>query len=148
MVAQIQLIGNVGKDPEFSNITDGIVARFSLATTSKEKGEQVTDWWNITVFGKLADIVEKYVNKGDKLFIQGRIKRETFTTKEGEKREVYKVTAEKIEMLGSKKDKEDDQSPSRSGSTGRVRAADVNKREKEQRSSTPTPVDLDDDIPF
>jgi len=69
MVNKALLLGNVGNNPESKNN----VVKFSLATSSKYKDKDETQWHNIVVFGKLAEVAEKYVKKGSKLYVEGRI---------------------------------------------------------------------------
>ena len=79
------LIGNVGKEPEIRKTQSGIsVANFSLATSKKIKGEDKTEWHRIVAWDKLAEIIENYVHKGDKLMIEGEIETRDYE-KDGQK---------------------------------------------------------------
>lgn len=103
----IHLIGRVGKDPEIKNLESGTkVAKFSLAVSEKftRNGERVeeTEWFNIAIFGKLAEVAEKYVNKGDKLQVSGKFRSREYEDKEGITRRAYEVNASGMEMLGGK----------------------------------------------
>lgn len=107
MVNEATLIGNVGQDPEVHNFESGSkVAKFSLATSKnyKKDGEKVTTttWHNIVLWGKLAEIVEKYVLKGDKLYIKGEIQYRDYQDKEGNKRFITEINCFTMQMLGSK----------------------------------------------
>ena len=101
------LIGNVGQDPEVRYVDHGVaVARLSLATTEKgytlQNGTQVpdhTDWHNVILWRKLAEIVEQYVHKGDKLYIEGRLRYSTYDNKQGQRRYVTEIWADNMEML-------------------------------------------------
>ena len=96
------LIGNVGKQPEIRKTQSGIsVANFSLATSKKVKGEDKTEWHRVVAWDKLADIIEKYVNKGDKLMIEGEIETREYE-KEGRKVYTTEIRAWNMEMLGGK----------------------------------------------
>ena len=101
------LIGHIGNDPEMVNLDNGNkIAKFSLATneTYKNKaGEKVseTDWHNIVVFGKQAEIVEKYFKKGSKMLIEGRSKTRSWET-EGVKKYATDVIMNSFEFLDSK----------------------------------------------
>ena len=109
------LIGNVGRGPEIRYTQSGeSIASFSLATSEKWTGkdgqkQERTEWHNVSVFGKLAQVVRDYVQKGDKLYIEGAIKYEEWTDKDGQKRNTTKIHLggfnAKLEMLGSKKDR-------------------------------------------
>lgn len=92
------LLGFVGKDPEIRSTKTGVMtANFSLATSEswkdKQTGEvkQVTQWHNISVIGNLAKIVDNYVKKGSKLYLEGKIQTEEYTNKEGKKCYATKV---------------------------------------------------------
>ena len=96
------LIGNVGKEPEIRKTQSGIsVASFSLATSKKIKGEDKTEWHRIVAWDKLAEIVEKYVHKGDKLMIEGEIETRDYE-KDGQKVYTTEIRAWNMEMLGGK----------------------------------------------
>ena len=104
------LIGNVGKEPEVRYVDHGMaVARLSLATTERgytlQNGTQVpdrTDWHYVILWRKLAEVVEKYVHKGDKLYIEGRIRYTSFNDKQGVKHNVTEIWADNMEMLTPK----------------------------------------------
>ncbi len=108
---KILLIGRVGQDPDVHKFDNGNkVAKFSLATTERYKnraGEKVeeTTWFNIVIFGKLADVVEKYVHKGDLLALEGKVKNRSYDDKDGNKKYITEVVVDSMEMLGSKSDK-------------------------------------------
>ena len=91
---KVQLIGNVGKDPDVRYLDNGVaVAAFTLATTDRgytlANGTQVperTEWHNIVLWNRLAEIAEKYVHKGDKLYIEGKIRSRSYDDQNGIKR--------------------------------------------------------------
>ena len=91
MVNKVILIGNVGADPDIKYLDGGVaVARFSLATTESYKnknGERVdqTEWHNIVLWRNLAEIAEKYVKKGMRLYIEGRIRNRSWEDQNGVK---------------------------------------------------------------
>lgn len=95
----VTLIGNVGKDPETRQTQNSSVTNTTLATTYGED----TEWHNLQAWGKASEIIQKYVKKGDKIAIQGRIKTETWE-KDGERKYKTVIVVNTIEMLGSKKD--------------------------------------------
>ena len=107
---KVMLIGNVGKDPEVRYVDKGVaVARFPLATTERgyvlQNGTQVpdrTDWHNVVLWRRLAEIVEKYVHKGDKLYIEGRIRYTTYDDRHGVRHNMTEIWAENMEMLTPK----------------------------------------------
>jgi single-strand DNA-binding protein len=107
---KVMLIGNVGQDPEVRYVDQGVaVARLRLATTERgytlQNGTQVpdhTDWHNVILWRKLAEVVEKYVHKGDKLYIEGRIRYTTYDDKQGQRRFMTEIWADNMEMLTPK----------------------------------------------
>ena len=104
---KVMLIGNVGKDPVMSYYdTDQAMAVFTLATTERgytlQNGTQVpdrTDWHNIVLWRGLAKIAEKYVHKGDKLYIEGRLRYRMYDDKTGARRYVTEIVGENMELL-------------------------------------------------
>ena len=104
------LIGYVGKDPDVRYYdADQAVAQFSLATTERgyvlQNGTKVpdhTDWHTVLAWSGLAKIVEKYVHKGDRLYIEGRIRYRSYDDHKGQRRYVTEVLAENMELLSPK----------------------------------------------
>ncbi len=107
---KVMLIGNVGKEPEVRYVDAGVcVASVRLATTERaytlQNGTEVperTEWHNVVLWRKLAEVVEKYVHTGDKLFIEGQIHTRSFEDQNGIKRYVTEIWAESMEMLSPK----------------------------------------------
>lgn len=103
---RVQLIGNLGNDPEIINLESGkTLAKFSIATNDSYKnasGEKVTDtqWHNVVAWGKTAEIIEKYVTKGKEIAIEGKLTSRSYETKEGEKRYITEVVCNELLMLG------------------------------------------------
>ena len=106
-VNKVILIGNVGKDTDVRYLDSGVaVATFSLATTERgytlQNGTQVpdrTEWHNIVLWRGLAQTAEKYVRKGDKLYIEGKIKSRSYDDQNGIKRTIVEIFADNMEML-------------------------------------------------
>lgn len=104
---KVMLIGNVGKEPEVKYYdADQAVAQFPLATTERgytlQNGTHVpdrTDWHNIVMWKNLAKIAERYVHKGDKLYIEGRIRYRSYDDQKGVCRFVTEIYAENMELL-------------------------------------------------
>jgi single-strand DNA-binding protein len=97
------LVGHVGKDPEFRETKSGdTVANFSLATNSGYGDNKTTEWHRVVFFGKTADVIKKYVNKGDQIYVEGRISNRSYDDKEGVKRYVTEITGSSMQMLGGK----------------------------------------------
>ena len=107
---KVMLIGNVGKEPEVRYYeADQAVAQLRLATTERgytlQNGTQVperTEWHNLVFYRRLAKLVEQYVHKGDKLFIEGQIRTRSYDDRNGMKRYVTEIWADSMEMLTPK----------------------------------------------
>ncbi len=104
------LIGNVGKDPEVRYVDQGVaVARLSLATTERgytlPNGTRVpdrTDWHTVIFWRRLAEIVEQYVHRGDKIYVEGRLRYTTYDDNKGQRKYLTEVWAENMELLTPK----------------------------------------------
>ena len=109
-INKVILIGNVGQDPRVRYFDAGsAVATFSLATTDRaytlQNGTQVperTEWHNIVVSNRLAEIVDKYVHKGDKLYLEGKLRTRSYSDQSGAMRYVTEVYVDNMEMLSPK----------------------------------------------
>jgi single-strand DNA-binding protein len=102
---KVILIGNLGKDPEIRYTkSDKAVGNFSLATTERWGGEPKTEWHQIVVWDKLAEIAGQYLSKGKKVAIEGRIQTRQWEDNDGVKRYMTEIVANNFEMLGSKAD--------------------------------------------
>lgn len=147
---QVQLIGNLGADPETRVTGSGdSVCNIRLATTDswkdKATGEQKesTEWHRVVFYRRLAEIAGQYLKKGSQVFIQGRIKTRKWTDKDGVEKYTTEIEATEMKMLGGKRDGGNDQSgtsteradyAAASGSSAQRQPANVN--------------DLEDDLPF
>lgn len=106
---KVQLIGNLGNNPEVINLESGKkLAKFSIATNEtykNAKGEQIKDtqWHNVVAWGKTAEIIEKYLQKGNEVAVEGKLINRSFDDKDGNKRYVTEILANELLMLGSKK---------------------------------------------
>ena len=108
-VNKVILIGNIGKDPEIRRFENGsVVANFPLATgesyTDKTTGEkrETTDWHSIVMWRGLAEIAEKYARKGQKVYIEGRLKTRSWQDKDGSMRYTTEVLADQMTLLSPK----------------------------------------------
>ncbi len=105
---KVQLIGNLGNNPEIINLENGSkLAKFSLATNENYKnadGEKVTntEWHNLVAWNKTAEIVEKYLEKGKEIAIEGKLTSRSYDDKEGNKRYITEVVVNELLMLGAK----------------------------------------------
>lgn len=106
---KVQLIGNIGNTPEIINLESGKkLAKFSVATNESyktAKGETVkeTQWHNLVAWGKTAEIVEKYLAKGNEVAIEGKLTSRSYEDKAGVKKYVTEVVVNELLMLGGKK---------------------------------------------
>ena len=105
---KVQLIGHLGNAPEVKTTESGKkLARFSVATNESyrnAKGEKVTEttWHNLVAWGKVADIAEKYLNKGAEVAIEGKLINRSYSDKDGNKKYITEVQVNELLMLGSK----------------------------------------------
>lgn len=153
-VNKVILVGRAGKDPEVRHLESGaMVANFSLATSEKYKnkqGEKVeeTEWHNIVIWGKLAEIVEKHVHKGDMLYLEGKNK-----TRSWEKDNVTRYTTEvlcnSMQMLSSKNDSQQSASaPGQAAPEGGNTYQNSIKEGAKESDNHPNSTDDTDDLPF
>lgn len=98
------IIGNVGQQPETKVSQNNTqIANFSIATQTQAKDKEAkTEWHRVTAFGKLAEIVENYVQKGSQVYVEGRLQTDKFQDKEGNDKQVTKIIANQIQLLGGK----------------------------------------------
>ncbi|HEX5725090.1 MAG TPA: single-stranded DNA-binding protein [Longimicrobiaceae bacterium] len=102
------LIGNLGQDPEIRTTPGGVrVAQFSLATSRRwndKNGQQQekTEWHKVICWDRLVEIIEKYVKKGDRLYVEGEIEYRQYEDKEGQTRYVTEIRAREVLLLGGR----------------------------------------------
>ena len=160
---KVTLIGNLGNDPEVRSTTGGNrVATFSLATSrswndASGSKQEKTEWhrcvvWN-TKSSQLADIVEKYVKKGDKLFVEGRIEYRQWQDKDGQTRYSTEINVRELIMLGSRSGGGGGDYEASEGGSRRAPAAAAPKAKAgaggEDFEDFPNALnDEDDDLPF
>ena len=114
---KIMLIGNVGQDPKTRAFEGGRkIATLTLATTDKgytlQNGTQVperTEWHNLVLTDRLADVAEKYVRKGDKLYVEGKLRQRSYEKQGGVKAYVWEVQVQNMEMLTTKAERQQTQ---------------------------------------
>ena len=108
---KVILMGNLGKDPETRTLESGVVmCRFPIATSetykNRKSGEKTshTEWHNVVLWRGLAEVAEKYLNKGDKILIEGRIRSRSWKNKEsGQMQFITEILADQMQMIGSVK---------------------------------------------
>ena len=134
------LIGNLGRDPEVQNFENGVKkAAFTLATTEAYKGKDGerathTEWHNIVMWRGLADVAERFLKKGSTIYVEGRIRKREYEDKEGQKKFIYEILGDVMQMLGG--------GPRKDEGTGAPVAGEIHKDEG-LPANTP-----DDDLPF
>ena len=105
---KVQLIGNVGNNVEVKNTESGKkLARFSIATNESyrnAKGEKITEttWHNVVAWGKVAEIAEKFLQKGTEVALEGKLTNRSYNDKEGIKKIIYEVQVSELLLLGNK----------------------------------------------
>jgi single-strand DNA-binding protein len=105
-VNKVILIGNLGKDPEVRRLDNGsVVASFPIATsevyTDRNSGErkEITDWHDVVVWRGLAEVAEKYIRKGYKVYVEGKLKKRSWQDKEGQTRYTTEVIGDSLTIL-------------------------------------------------
>jgi len=106
---KVQLIGHLGMNPEIKNLdASKKLAKFSIATNDSyknAKGEKIEDtqWHNLIAWGKTAEIIEKYLKKGNEVAIEGKLTNRSYDDKDGNKRYITEIVVNELLMLGGKK---------------------------------------------
>lgn len=141
---KIILVGNLGRDPELRYTPDGTpVCSFSLATNEKRRdratGENndVTTWFRVTLWRRQAEVASQYLTRGKPVYIEGRLRVEEYTDRDGKTRHSLEVTATDMQFIGAARGSDD------AGGGPQTRAAAA------PQHAGPEPTDLtDDDVPF
>ena len=141
---KIILVGNLGRDPELRYTPDGTpVCTFSLATNEKRRdratGENndVTTWFRVTLWRRQAEVASQYLTRGKPVYIEGRLRVEEYTDRDGKTRHSLEVTATDMQFIGAARGADD------AGGGSQTRAAAA------PQHAGPEPTDLtDDDVPF
>lgn len=144
-VNKVILVGRLGKDPEIRNLDSGVaVANFTMATseiyrdkTTNEK-KQITEWHNIVLWRGLAETAQKYLHKGDMVYIEGKLRTRSWE-KEGVTRYITEVVADNMSMLSTKVS---------GGSVGESNYTSSSKPTSSEGISTPAEMASSDDLPF
>jgi len=131
MLNKIMLIGNLGKDPDMSYLPSGKpVTKFTMAVSrrrrNRDTGESVeeTQWFNVVAWDQLAETCNRFLHKGSKVYIEGRINSRKYTDKDGNERTAWEVTATEMEMLEPKGASQGDGAGGGGGAYGDEMAAD------------------------
>lgn len=134
--SQVHLIGHLGRDPETRTLPDGTsVVGFSLATTAKRRGEDVTTWWSCSLFGKRGETLAKYLHKGDPVHVWGEPSLRSYTAQDGTARTALECRCDGFSFVG--------------GGRGGGQSADAPQSRTAASAAPSKPAaPLDDDIPF
>lgn len=145
MLNKVILIGRLGRDPETRFMPNGeAVCNFSVATSEKYtdkngQRQESTEWHNVTMYRKLAEIAGKCLTKGSQVYLEGKIQSRKYTDKNGVERTAYDIIANEMKMLGG-------------GNDSGQQSAQHTPPEHPRRQSPATPAapaeDIDDDVPF
>lgn len=135
MLNKVILIGRLGRDPETRFMANGeAVCNFSIATSEKYtdkngQRQESTEWHEVTMFRKLAEIAGQYLTKGSQVYIEGKIKSRKYTDKNGAERTAYDIIANEMKMLGSN-------------------AQTTHEQPKHQQATAAPVENITDDVPF
>ena len=133
MLNKVILIGRLGRDPETRYMPNGeAVCNFSVATSEKYtdkngQRQEVTEWHNVTMYRKLAEIAGQYLTKGSQVYLEGKIQSRKYQGKDGIERTAYEIIANEMKMLGGNA-----QAPAQNPQPAQAQAQD----------------DISDDVPF
>ena len=148
-INKVILIGNLGKAPDLKFLPSGQpVANFSIATSEKWKdkstgeSKEQTEWHNIVIFGKLAEICGQYLKKGSSVFVEGRLQTRKWQDKDGQDRYTTEIIANEMKMLGGRGDQ--------SGSQPAQQLRSQSNQDARNKASfdAQSPAGFDDDVPF
>lgn len=141
---KVILIGNLGKDPETRTLESGtVMCRFSIATTetfkNRQSGEKTnhTEWHNIILWRGLAEVADKYLHKGDKVLIEGRIRSRSWEDKEsGQMRYITEILADQMQMMGSMR------------KSSEIEETNVLEEPNTNSFVQESPIQMEEDLPF
>ena len=141
-INRVILVGNLGKDPEIKNLESGVkLAKFSLATTETFRDRdgnrtEHTEWHNIVLWRGLADIAEKYLNKGKSIYLEGRIRTRKWEDQDGVTKYMTEIQGDSMTMLGGRRD------------TDMAAAPVQDQAQPEPETVAEETEDKNDDLPF
>jgi single-strand DNA-binding protein len=143
---KIFLVGNLGRDPELRYTPQGLaVCNFSVATSERRKGasgepEEITTWFRVSAWGRQAELANEYLTKGRQVYVEGRLRLEEYTDREGNPRTSLEVNATDIQFIGQRGDEA--APPAAAGAEKKPAAAKA-------AGAKAAEVEIaDDDIPF
>ncbi len=161
MINKVILVGNVGADPEIRTLENGTkVARINLATTERiynrqtQETKEHTEWHRVTLWRGLADVADKYVRKGSQIYIEGSLRSNEWTDKEGAKRYGVDIVATEMKLLGRRSEgsaggsQNYGQPPAQAYGADNPAASGTVSSPRPAVAPAPVPIDDPDDLPF
>lgn len=149
------VIGNLGSDPKVVKSQSGrAVASFTVATTERayttSDGQQIperTEWHNIVCFGRIAEVVQKYLHKGSKVYVEGKMRTRQFEGKDGQKHYITEINAEGLEMLDARPSGQQQQQ--QQAQQQQTAYSPSPSYQQQPQASSPQPsADTQEDLPF
>ena len=154
-VNKVILVGNLGKDPEVRAMDSGRkVANFPLATTESYKDrdgnrQEQTEWHNVVFWGPIADTVERYLKKGNSVYIEGRIRTRSYQDKDNQTRYITEIMGQNLTMLGgANRDNGGNDGSYSAQSSGGSQRSEGQSQSQPQPSSFSSGGGDEDDLPF
>lgn len=153
MINKVILVGNVGADPEIRSLESGTkVARIRLATTERifnrqtQEAKEHTEWHTVVLWRGLADVADRFVRKGSQIYIEGTLRSNEWTDKEGNKRYGIEIVANDMKLLGRRGEGAGTSAPQYSASAPAMTPPPA--QPTAAPVPEPIPVDDPDDLPF
>lgn len=128
---KVMLIGNLGDDPVIRDVNEKKVCNMSIATTLRYNDEDYTEWHRLVVWGTLAEIAGKYLQKGDRIYVEGRLRTREYEDSEEITRYTTEVIVRELIMLSSKKS-DDDQTKPKTGNSKSKKSKSTKKRNQSE----------------
>lgn len=153
-INKVIIVGNLGRDPEIRYMSNGdAIANIAVATSYKSKDRQTgeqkesTEWHRISFFGRLAEIVGQYLNKGSSIYVEGRLQTRRYTDKEGIERYATDIIAENMQMLGSGRwhSADEDETEGQPSRPTELQAPPAPRKRRKQKGA-PAVTDQDSDV--
>ena len=149
-INKVILVGNLGKDPEVRHLESGaVVANFSIATSeyyTDKSGQRITqtEWHNVVLWRRNAEVAEKYLTKGKQVYIEGKLRTRNWTDRDGVTRYTTEVVGDVLQLLGARQDGDSDRN------TAQVQDQSVSTSTAQPKASEPelAPGTPEDDLPF
>jgi single-strand DNA-binding protein len=149
---KITIIGNLGRDPEIRNISaDRKVADFSIAVTDaytdkNGQRQEKTEWFRVSFWNQKADVVERFLKKGNQVHVEGKLSVRTYTDKEGKERYSLEVLGQDLTLLGSRQN--DTEGGGNSYNSSNQSSSNTNTNSKQMAPPFNSSDDTGDDLPF